>query len=83
VSNKKIKTMRTFLLTAIFFVLAICIFATGQISDKIIYKGEKSSLNTNPLESFFKKNPNLKPQPDIMSTGLWRGYIATFEIQND
>lgn len=75
--------MKTILLTTIFLVLTICVFATGQISDKIIYKGEKYFLNTNPLESFFKKNPNLKPQPDIMSTALWRGYIATFEIQND
>jgi len=75
--------MRTILLTAIFLIVTICIFATGQISDKIIYKGQEYSLNTNPLESFFKKNPDLKPKPDIMSTALWRGYIATFEIQKD
>lgn len=75
--------MRKILLTVFSLVLTICVFATGQISDKIIYKGEKYSLNTNPLESFFEKNPNRKPNPEIISTALWRGYIATFEIQND
>ena len=75
--------MKTTLLTVISLIMSICAFATGQISDKIIYKGEKYSLNTNPLESFFEKNPGLRPEPDVMSTALWRGYVATFEIQDN
>ena len=74
--------MRTILLTVIFLFLTICTFATGQISDKIIYKGKEYSLNTNPLEKFFEKNPNLKPNIKIPFSALWRGYIATFEIQD-
>jgi len=75
--------MRTILLTVISFVLTVSTFATSQSPDKIIYKGQEYSLNTNPLESFFENNPNLRPKSDIMSTALWRGYIATFEIQDN
>ena len=34
---------------------------------------------TNPLEGYFEKYPDKRPE-GIGSTALWRGYIATFEI---
>jgi len=58
------------------------VFATGQISDNIIYKGESYTLFTNPLESYFKLHPDKRPETGIMSTALWRGYVATFEIKD-
>jgi hypothetical protein len=54
--------------------------ATAQFPDKIFYKGVEYSLDSNPMEDFFKKNPDKKPRRGIISTALWRGYIATFEI---
>ena len=75
--------MKTILLTVIFLTLTVSIFATSQAPDKIIYKEQEYSLNTNPLESFFEKNPKLRPESRIMSTALWRGYIATFEIRDN
>jgi hypothetical protein len=54
--------------------------ATAQQPDILIYKGKKYSLFTNPLEGYFRKYPDKKPKTSIISTGNWRGYVATFEI---
>lgn len=56
--------------------------ATGQIADKIIYKGESYALFTNPLEPYFELHPDKRPETGLMSTALWRGYVATFEIKD-
>lgn len=72
-------------LTIVFFflLLAFNAFSTAQIPDRIIYKDTIYSLHTNPLNEFFKKNPDKKPKPSMMSSALWRGYVATFEIINN
>lgn len=51
---------------------------TAQYPDLIKFKGTEYSLNTNPLEPYFKKNPDKRPQ--WPSTALYRGYIGHFEI---
>jgi len=52
-----------------------------QIPDFLLYKGEKYKLLLNPLNYYFNKNPDKKPQNVYCrSTALLRGYIATFEI---
>lgn len=53
---------------------------TAQYPDKIKFKGTEYNLNSNPLEAFFEKYPHKRPQGGIMSTALWRGYVAHFEI---
>ena len=53
-------------------------FLTAQIPDRITYEGKEYALNSNPLEPFFEKYPEKRPQ--FSSTALWRGYIAHFEI---
>lgn len=58
------------------------VFATAQASDKILYKGKEYCLHTNPMEAFFEKHPDKKPEGGVMSTALWRGYVATFTITN-
>lgn len=57
-------------------------FATAQYPDKIIFDGKEYSLHSNPLESYFEKNPDKRPKGGVMSTALWRGYVATFEIRD-
>ena len=57
--------------------------ATAQIPDRLIYQGKSYNLHNNPLEVYFKEHPKKRPEGDVSSTALWRGYIATFEIQND
>ncbi|KKP52834.1 MAG: hypothetical protein UR43_C0010G0025 [candidate division TM6 bacterium GW2011_GWF2_33_332] len=84
--NIKIKNtkdnMKTFLTIILTSFLGLTAFSTAQISDKIIYKGKTYKLHCNPLESYFNKNPDKRPKSEIMSTALWRGYVATFKIKN-
>ncbi len=71
------------ILTIIFAVLfGLNVFATAQQPDKLIYNGIEYNLHSNPLESYFEKNPDKRPKGGIMSTSLWRGYVATFEIRD-
>jgi len=72
--------------TPIAFVLANAIaassaFATSQYPDKIVYGGKVYALHTNPMESYFAKHPEKRPKREIVCTGLWRGYVATFEVK--
>jgi hypothetical protein len=59
------------------------VFGTAQIPDRLIYNGKTYKLHNSPLEAYFKEHPRKRPEGDISSTALWRGYIATFEIQNE
>jgi len=74
------RKLSIFIITAC---LTINLFATGQIDDTLIYKGSKRYLQTYPLEQYFKKYPNKRPETKSSSTGLWRNYVATYEIRNN
>ncbi len=69
------------LLTFFLIVASVKASATRQTPDKVIYHGKEYSLEINPLEDYFFRNPG-RPKGGIISTGLWRGYIATFEIRD-
>lgn len=58
-------------------------FATAQYPDKIIFNGKEYSLHSNPMEDYFSKFPDKKPKGGIVSSALWRGYVATFEIADN
>ena len=58
------------------------VHATEQIPDKILIENESFNLLGNPLETYFSLYPEKRPKRGIISTALWRGYIATFEILN-
>jgi hypothetical protein len=61
-----------------------CLFATEQMPDILIYNGKEYALTVNPMETYFYRFPEKRPRPSVWSSGLWRGYIATFEIiQNE
>jgi hypothetical protein len=62
------------------FVFAVSVYATAQYPDKIYFEGRLYKLHSNPMEAYFEKNPDKKPRSPIISTALWRGYVATFEI---
>lgn len=59
------------------------ISATAQSPDKIYYNNKEYALLTNPLEKYFEKNDDKRPKDGIVSSALWRGYVATFEIVED
>lgn len=54
---------------------------TQQIRDKLIYEGETYDINQEILERYFRAFPEKKPEVKGILTSLWRGYVATFEIQ--
>jgi len=74
--------MDKLLLTIILFFICQDLFGTAQIPDEILYNGKTYSLHSNPLESYFEKNPDKRPKGGVVSTALWRGYVATFEIRD-
>lgn len=62
------------------------IYGTAQAPDFLIYKGDTLQIFTNPLESYFEKNPrpdNVFARYGYYSTGCWRGYIGYWELRND
>lgn len=75
--------MRMFLTIILTLFFGVNVFATGQEPDRIIFKGQEYMLFSNPLETYFKKYPDKRPTRGFESTGLWRGYIATFEVRNN
>ena len=75
--------MRLVLTIILTLFLGLKVFATAQYPDRIIYNGKEYSLLSNPLESYFEKNPDKRPNDGIMSTALWRGYVATFEVRDN
>lgn len=75
--------MRTTFIIILTLLLGLKVFATAQFPDKIIYNGKKYNLHSNPLEAYFEKNPDKRPKGGIMSTALWRGYVATFKVKDN
>ncbi|MBL0740627.1 hypothetical protein [Chryseolinea lacunae] len=72
-------------LSASLFVLVLILltdfaYGTAQEPDILIYQGKTYNLQTNPLEAYFKKFQEKRPKTNSISTSLWRGYRATFEI---
>jgi len=53
-----------------------------QGADRVWYEGGEYSLHGTPLEQFFLLHPEVT-RPEMPSTALSRGYVATFEIRND
>ena len=66
-----------------FLMLTGSAFATAQFSDNLIYKGKTLPIFSNPLESYFNAE---NPKPDkifvFSCTACWRGYIATWKIED-
>jgi len=72
--------MKKWILLMVAVSLSVQSYATAQRPDKIIYQGQEFALHSNPLEAYFGHFPDKRPTGGITSTGLWRGYVATFEV---
>lgn len=60
-------------------------FATGQVPDYLIYRGDTIAIFSNPLEQYFEQTGK-RELPDFSgcgSTACWRGYKAIWELKND
>lgn len=61
------------------------VFATGQVPDYLIYKGDTVAIFSNPLEQYFELTGK-RELIDFVgcgSTACWRGYKAIWELNND
>jgi len=63
------------------------LYATGQGSEFIIYKGDTLQMMSEPLEPYLSANEPrgnfYLPLKDGCSTALWRGYVGLWEIRDD
>jgi hypothetical protein len=75
--------MRHFALLLLLTGLAGPLGATAQAPDILEMNGRTYSIYTNPLTPFLLANPGRLPEPEVMSTGLWRGYIATWSVRKN
>lgn len=55
---------------------------TAQISEKLLFEGEKHAMCTNPLGDYGALGGEL-PRFASNCTALWRGYVGTWEIIGD
>lgn len=69
---------KRYIVIALLMAQGLHLFATGQVPDILIYNEKEYDLTVNPMEPYFNKNPEKRPQAP--HTALWRGYVATFEI---
>ena len=56
--------------------------ATAQAPDILKIGDQTYSIYTNPLQPFLEANPKLLPESEVTSSGLWRGYIATWVVRD-
>lgn len=76
--------MKNLLVIVFVFIVSLSnVFGTAQIPDVILYEGKEYIMHSNPLNDYFKKNPDKYPESTIRSTALWRGYRATFEVKDN
>jgi uncharacterized protein (TIGR02996 family) len=55
---------------------------TAQIADRIVFRGERRMLFSNPLQSYPWPPPG-RPRFHWTSTANYRGYVATWEVKGD
>jgi hypothetical protein len=55
---------------------------TAQVTDSILIDGDIRALCVLPLESLFKVMPT-PPHFEVATTANWRGYVASWKIEND
>jgi hypothetical protein len=72
------------IVTPLILLIASIAPATTQTPDYIIYGGQKIAIvNQCLMNSYFDKHPDKRPKGEVQQTCLWRGYIATFEFQDN
>ena len=75
--------------TILLILLSLSLFATEQSPDILIYKSDTIFIDTYPLENLMESDSLLKKKifensdEICMSSGCWRGHVATWKIEND
>jgi hypothetical protein len=76
------------LLTQMAFVAALLLFsaqvmATAQTPDKLTVDGKEYPLTTNPLGPYLNKTKWRPPKNAVIWSSNWRGYVASWEIDQN
>ncbi|HYK02339.1 MAG TPA: hypothetical protein VE974_11320 [Thermoanaerobaculia bacterium] len=70
----------------VFFLLSLAVAtrlgATAQAPDVLKIGAKTYFIHTNPLAPVLAASPGRLPEPEVHSTGLWRGYIATWSVRD-
>ena len=74
--------MKRIALALLSLVVALPLWATAQAPDVLKVDGKTYQLQSNPLEPYLAAHGDKMPAPEVRSTGLWRGYIATFALRD-
>jgi hypothetical protein len=76
--------MKKFVTTLFLIMLTGNVWATAQMGDILVYQGKNQSIFSNPLESYFDdQHPRPKAVFKFSCTANWRGYVATWKIEED
>jgi hypothetical protein len=73
--------MKRLVLLLLSLAVAAPLGATAQAPDILKIGGKTYSLHTNPLRPIAEEIRGRFPKPVVVSSGLWRGYIATFRVR--
>lgn len=77
---------KLFLLTFLLLALSSIALATAQAPDVLIHDNKIYKLYSNPLSDYYKDKkdaPRFVIRPGVVSSGNWRGYVATWEIADN
>lgn len=55
---------------------------TAQVGERLFYEGNEHSMYSTPLSSYFALAGSA-PKFGRLCTALWRGYVGSWEIEND
>ena len=75
-------SMKRLVLLLLSFAVAASLGATAQAPDVLKIGGKTYSLHSNPLRPIADQIQDRFPKPEVVSSGLWRGYIATFAVRD-
>lgn len=76
------KIFKVLILAAVLLLPGIAC-ATAQAPDTIHIDGEEHALNTNPLRAHLESIKWEPPENAVLSSGNWRGYIASWKVKNE
>jgi hypothetical protein len=75
--------MKRAVLCVIVLAMAGAAFGTAQAPDILKYNGKTYYIHSNPLAPFLRSAKVELPESGVVSSGLWRGYIATWAIRDN
>jgi hypothetical protein len=73
--------MKQLVLLLLSIAVACPLGATAQAPDVLKIDGKTYYIHTNPLSSFLLAHPGRLPESAVVSSGLWRGYIAKWSVR--